>query len=267
MTMRRRAATGFAGLTALTLLIAACGIPTGEDSFDPIAAEDVPFRLPEQSTTSTSTTTAPTSTLPPTSLADAPETTAESTTTTLPTETVAVYFLSRDGLQPVPNELPRGYGIGQLVASLEAGPPDGAAGVGLDTLIDEGLIVDADAEGGVVTVELDESGFDQIEPRDQRPAIAQIVLTLTANLRGVGQISFTLAGEPIRVPKGNGLLSETGEPLAFDDYAIMLAESTVGPTPDTTTTQPTTTDTEPPTTESSGGRRSTTTERPEDSDS
>jgi len=108
-------------------------------------------------------------------------------------------------------------------------PPEGAAGIGLDTLVEEGLIVSSTTEGGIVTVVPDEIEFDRIPPGDRRPAIAQIVLTYTANLRGIGQVSFMLAEEPLRVPRGNGLLSEPGEPLSFDDYANMLADQPVGP--------------------------------------
>ena len=207
--MRRRAATGFAGLTALTLLIAACGIPTGEDSFDSLADDEVPFRLAEESTTTSSTTT---TMPPPTTPPDVPDTTAESTTTTLPTEIVDVYLLSRDGLQPVPGELPQEYGIAQLAALLEAGPPLGAAGVGLDTLIQPGLIGESGVEGGVVTVDLIDDVYELIRPEDLRAAMAQIVLTFTGNLRGVGQVSFTKEDTPLRVPKGNGILAEEGEP-------------------------------------------------------
>ena len=215
-----------AGMIAIVVAaVAACGIPTGQESFSKIPDDEVPFRLAEQSTTtSTTTTTLPPTTIPPTTGPDTPETTADATTTTLPLETVAIYFLSSGELQAVPRELPQAYGIAQLAASLEAGPPEGAAGIGLDTLVEPGLIVDSTVEGGIVTVDLDEFGFDGILPGDQRPAIAQIVLTYTTNLRGVGQVTFTLVGEPVRVPKGNGLLSEPSEPLSFDDYANMLAD-------------------------------------------
>lgn len=216
------------GFGALTLvLVASCGVPTGQDSFSQIGTDEVPFRLAEQPTTTT-TTEPPVTTSPPSTEPDAPTTTAEATTTTLPLETVEIYFLSRGELQPVPRELPQAYGINQLAAGLEAGPPSGATGVGLDTLIEEGLILDSTTASGIVTVELDEDEFDEIQPRAQRPAIAQIVLTYTANLRGIGQVTFTIAGQPIRVPTGNGLLSEPGQPLAFDDYANMLADRPAG---------------------------------------
>ena len=167
-----------------------------------------------------------------------PVTTAEQTTTTIALEPVDIYFLSRGDLQPVTVDFPRDYGRNQLVSQLEVGPPPGPAGVGLDTLIEEGLITDTDQSGGVVTVMLDGDVFDEIEARDQRRAIAQIVLTFTGNLRGVGQVAFTLDGESLGVQKGNGLYAEEGQPVSFDDYHELLANA-LRPSTLTTTTSTT----------------------------
>jgi len=248
---RSHAGVGLALVGTMGLVAMGCGIPTGEDSFDSLADDEVPFRLAEESTTTSSTTTTmPPPTAPPTTTPDVPDTTAESTTTTLPTEIVDVYLLSRDGLQPVPGELPQEYGIAQLAALLEAGPPLGAAGVGLDTLIQPGLIGESGVEGGVVTVDLIDDVYELIRPEDLRAAMAQIVLTFTGNLRGVGQVSFTKEDTPLRVPKGNGILAEEGEPLAFDDYNVMLADPTIGPSSETVESTTTTTTTSvPPTTQ------------------
>jgi hypothetical protein len=58
---------------------------------------------------------------------------------------------------------------------------------------------------------------------------------MVSSLRRVGQVAFTLAGEPIPVKKGNGLTSEVGQPLSYDDYANLL---TVSPNATTTTAPP-----------------------------
>ena len=50
---------------------------------------------------------------------------------------------------------------------------------------------------GFVTVDLVGEAFQRIDPADQRSAIGQIVLTLTER-PGVGQVRFTLDGEPLR---------------------------------------------------------------------
>ena len=97
---------------------AACGIPTGDDTFSDIPSEEVLFGLEEASTTTSTTTT----TMPL-----APATTQVETTTTIEMlEQVDVYFLSRGRLQPVPLALTSGFSPGQVVDLLEAGPPSGS---------------------------------------------------------------------------------------------------------------------------------------------
>ena len=104
---------------ALGVSLAACGIPTGDDSFSEIPNEEIPFGLDETSTTHLDDDhDAPL----------APATTESATTTTIALlEQVDMYFLSRGRLQPVPLALTSGFAPDQVVDLLEAGPP---AGVG-----------------------------------------------------------------------------------------------------------------------------------------
>jgi hypothetical protein len=164
------------------------------------------------------------------------------TTTTIRLEPVEIYFLSRGRLQPVVIELPPGFSPDQVADVLEAGPPDGVA---LDSLIEDGLIVSAVESKGVLTVDLDATTFDRIPSTQQTEAIGQIVLTMIRSVGGIGQVTFTLAGEPIPVKKGNSLSSEVGEALSFDDYAVLLVRRPVTDT--TVTTVPAT----PPPTDTS----------------
>jgi hypothetical protein len=222
-------------LTVAALGLAGCGVPTGDDSFAAIPDDEIPFGLDATSTTTTSTTT---TTLPVT-----PETTLLETTTTIRLEPVEIYFLSRGRLQPVVIELPPGFSADQVSDVLEAGPPPG---LGLDSLIEDGLIVQAIESEGVLTIDLDADTFDRIPSTEQTEAIAQVVLTMISSLRRVGQVTFTLDGDPIPVKKGNGLSSEVGEALSFDDYIVLLASprATADPTSTTTvTTGPVTQDT------------------------
>jgi hypothetical protein len=221
------------------VVLAGCGVPTGESSFEEIPPGEIPFGLDATSTTTTSTTTT-TTTLP-----DVPVTTALESTTTIRLEPVEIFFLSRGRLQPVVIELPPGFSPDQVSDVLEGGPPDGVA---LDSLIEDGLIVSAIESEGVLTVDLDAATFDRIPSTQQTEAIGQIVLTMISSLRRIGQVTFTLAGEPIPVKKGNSLSSEVGEALSFDDYAVLLVRR---PVTDTTVAAPTTTvpvDTAPTTT-------------------
>ena len=206
--------------------LTACGIPTGNDSFSVIPNEDVPFGLDETSTTtSTTTTTTPL----------APATTVLETTTTIARfESVDIYFLSRGRLQPVPLALTSEFAPDQLVALLEKGPPPG---VGLDTLIEPGLITSTEISRGIVTVDLDREVFERIATFDQAEAIGQIVVSLMRNLRGVGSVLFTLGGESTQVKKGDSVLSEPGQAVTSDDYALLLTSTSPTTTSTTTTTQ------------------------------
>jgi hypothetical protein len=226
---RRRAAVGamLAGVVGLGALTTACGVPTGESTYSEIPSEEIPFGLDQ---TSTSTTTSTTTT---TTIVDPPPTT---TAPPVRTETAEIYFLSRGRLQPIQPELPSPLTADQIADVLEEGPPPGA---GLDTLIEDGLIVATSESGGVLTVDLDSTTFERIPSTQQTEAIGQIVMTMLANVRLVGQVTFTSDGEPISVRLGNGLLSEVGQPVSFDDYDVLLRSSTTpSASPDTSTTAP-----------------------------
>jgi len=121
---------------------------------------------------------------------------------------------------------------------LEAGPPPD---VGLDTLIEDGLIVSSTESRAVLTVDLDGDTFAEIPSTQQTEAIGQIVMTMISSLRRIGLVNFTIEGELIAVKKGNSLLSDVGEPLSYEDYSLLL----VNPPPPRDGAADTTTSTEP----------------------
>jgi hypothetical protein len=218
----RRIGVLAATIASATLLVA-CGIPTGDDTFDAIPPEEVPFGLDATSTTTTTTTT----TLP-----DVPDTTiAPTTTIAIRLDVAEIYFLTRGRLRPLEVELAPGFTALDVADQLESGPPPD---VGLDTLIEPGLIVGASESRSVLTVDLDPDTFARIPSTEQTEAIAQIVMTMVSSLRRVGLVNFTIEGEPISVKKGNSLLSDVGEPLAYEDYVVLLANPSS--TSDTSTT-------------------------------
>ena len=219
-------------LPALLAGIAACGVPTGDDSFEPIDPAEIPFELAQPATTTTTSTTT-TTTVP-----DAPDTTLPPPTTT-PNEIALIYFLSRDELRPAEVLVAAPLDRNDLISLLEAGPPDDSASV-LDNLIDQGLIRSVTEQGSIVTIDLDFNVFRRIRTSDQRFAVAQMVLTFVDNLRRIGLAEFTLDGEPIDVPLGNGLLSDG--PVEFDDYANLLVNPGPGAATTTSTVPPTTDD-------------------------
>jgi len=218
-----------AALGVVASLAAACGVSTGDDSFSVIAPEEDPFGLDATSTT-TSTTTTTTTTLPAT-----PDP-VPTTTSPVRLETAEFYFLTtRSRLQPFFAPLPPPFSADQIADILEAGPPPDVA---LESLIEAGLIVSSSESRAVLTVDLDAETFERIPSTQQTEAIGQIVMTMISSLQRVGLVNFTIEGELISVKKGNSLLSDVGEPLAYDDFVTLLASpppavasTTLPPTP------------------------------------
>ena len=67
---------------------------------------------------------------------------------------------------------------------------------------------------GLATVDLD-AAFGELAGTAQLVALAELVYTATGR-PGVGQVVFSLDGQPIEVPRGDGSL--TSEPLTRSDY-------------------------------------------------
>lgn len=232
--MRRLVALALGSL-ALAISAAACG--TGGDSeLQAIRGDDLQG-LDETTTSTTTSTTTPVTSSPVPS-------TAGATSTTVVSESVELYFVDGNQLQPVRLELAAPASPTRVIARLMQGPPEGDLGVGLRTLLPPGLVnfPVVDSGMGFVTVDLATNPFARIDPADQRVAIGQIVMTLVSR-PGIGQVEFTLDGEPLRVPRRDGLQSAPGEPVSRNDYVTLL-----GPTEATTTiVEPTTTATAAPT--------------------
>jgi hypothetical protein len=227
MTTRRFSAA----LLVVALALGGCGLGS-DDSFEAIPPDEILFGLDQTTTTTTTTTTTiptePTVTVEPTAPVTLP----------IQTEPVEVYFvIGLQQLQRQTIQFSSPVEPLQVLARLEEGPSP-ELGVGLRTAVRQNLTVDFDNDRGVATVELRGSVLDRMRPVDQRLAIAQLVLTV-GSLRGVGQVRFTIDGEPaeIGIPP-DYTLSEPGEPLAYDDFAGLLATGTQ--------TDVTTTTTEPP---------------------
>lgn len=209
----RRAVIAFVSFAGLS---ASCGVPTGPESFQEIDGADVPNRLND--TTTTTTTTLP-STTTTTSLLDTPPSTTSSTETPNPTEIVDIFFVSRGQLAPKPTAARAPVSANELIDLLEAGSGSDL----LDTEILLNLIESTSEDNGILTIELNDLVFERIPVRDQREAIAQMVLTFLSNLRGVGQAVFTIDGERLTVPIDGSRVSD--QPVSLDDYATMLIDA------------------------------------------
>jgi hypothetical protein len=181
----------------LAVVAVACSVPTGDSTFQPIDGNEIPGGLNDSTTTTSTTTTT-------TSLPDMPESTVESTTTTqAPAEIVDLYFISRGLLVVVETELIARRDLNQIVVALEQGPPFGSS---FSSFVGRGLIIGRPTvEGGVITIDLDAEVYDQI------------VWTVLQNSTAVGQVAFTLDGEPFPVPADGG----DREFAAIDDFASL----------------------------------------------
>lgn len=217
----------------LIMLLVACGIP---DSGDVSRIPDNNLGALDDTLPTTTTTT------PPTTLEPTTTTTPELTTTTIPTEDVTLYFISGGILRALSTVLAKGASANEVLVALQKGPPEGDLGGGLRTSVptkEEALLTVSENGSGVATVDLPSNFYDFVNLEDQPLAIGQIVLTLTDNVRRIGQVLFTQAGIPIGVPRGAGDFSQPGQPLPPRDYLELLESPVVTTTTTTTTVPPT----------------------------
>lgn len=107
-------------------------------------------------------------------------------------------------------------GVGAVLRELQEPPRRGADALPSgNPLGDTDVIREVTVVRGLATVDLAED-FSELAGPAQQVALAEIVYTATGR-PGVGQVRFTLAGEPVEVPRGDGSLSS--EPLTRSDYA------------------------------------------------
>jgi spore germination protein GerM len=179
-------------VASLTLALAACG--NGEQAHPVKLDKDkVPFGLLQGPTSTITTTTVPLTKFP-----------------------FVVYFEGRDGIVPAIRITDTAPDPTTVLEALAKGPSTEEAEVRMRTALPKlalgrvGKVVNH-----TVTVDL-MAPFTQVIGTEQAIALAQIVLTLTL-LRGVNKVRFTLDGEPVSVPRGNGTL--TRGPVTRADYS------------------------------------------------
>ncbi len=149
----------------------------------------------------------------------APETTATTTTTVpLATQTTVAGTI----YEQVQLEIGGPTNPQNVFAALIAGLPD-PAHTKVTTLLPTNLTAIIDVQGGVANVNLQSGILDALTPSQQRLAIAQISLTLTSQ-PGIGQVTFSVNGKSIGVPRGKGDIAAAGIPVAFDDYKMLITK-------------------------------------------
>jgi spore germination protein GerM len=183
-------------LVLLVTALAGCGVPTddGAETMD-----DVPFGLLDPQASE------------PADSATPPEGPA-----------VQIYLVDASGERLVPVERRLGEGealLPDVVDALLEGPTRAERRQGLSTaFVDDEAVGASDLVGGVASVDLTQP-FTVLDGPTQRLAIAQMVLTLTRR-PGVGRVAFTLQGQPIDIPRGDGTLAQGS--VARDNYRELL---------------------------------------------
>ena len=181
---------------------ASCGVPD-EDRAKTAGADDVPFGLLEDEP------------LPPPA--------------TVPTEaaTLIRVYLFNPGdqrLVGVDRSIEEGadVNVSDVVDTLLAGPTLPETAQGIVSALPRGAVTEVTLLGGVANVDLDED-FSELDGSSQLRAIAQLVYTLTSR-PGVGRVAFTLVGQPVEIPRGDGSL--TSGSVSRDGYRELAPTAT-----------------------------------------
>lgn len=80
------------------------------------------------------------------------------------------------------------------------------------------MVASVSVSRGIASVDL-RSSVEDLSGRNQLLAFAQLVCTLTAQ-PGIGSVAFTVDGQPIEVPRGDGSL--TSGSVSRDAYASLI---------------------------------------------
>lgn len=190
----------------LTVVASACSVNSASE-FVEVDQSEIPFDLSAPETTAT-TTTVPIAT--------------QTTVAGAAYEIVDLYFIKNNQLLNVQLEIGGPTNPQNVFAALIAGLPDPAHSK-VTTLLPTNLTAIIEVQGGVANINLQSGILDSLTPSQQRLAIAQISLTLTSQ-PGIGQVTFSVNGKPIGVPRGRGDIAAAGVPVAFDDYKMLITK-------------------------------------------
>lgn len=197
-------------LVALTVGAVSCGVPE-EGRFIPLDESQVPDALIVTTTLASTTTT----------LAAPPE----NTTTTVADvlyDSVELYFVSANRVVRSERRIVSPATPTQVLDTLLAGLDNQTESAGLRSALPRGLTATIDVRRGVARISSTAPFLSELEPSDQRLAIAQLVLTLTRR-PGIGQVIFSVDGVDIQVPRGGGDLTAPGAAVTYDDYLAVLS--------------------------------------------
>jgi len=195
----------------LVLTITSCGVPR-EGEVIAIPMSELPLELNQQPTTTTTSTTVAEN-------ASAKE--SQQPASEVLSEPVELYYISDDRLVATTQSIVSPATTSQVLAALIAGPPIGDNGRGLRSALPNNLNAEIEISKGVAQINTNSEFLNGLSPIDQRLAIAQLVLTFTRR-PGVGQVTFTVDGQSVAVPRGRGDLAKPGSTVSFDDYSSLI---------------------------------------------
>lgn len=202
-----RAAAGSMCVVAFSL--SACGVPE-EGRFIALTPGEIPDALVATTVTSPTTTTV------------APVESAPTTVAEILYDSVELYFVSANRVVRSQRLIVSPATPTQVLDTLLAGVTSEIERGGLRSALPRGITAQIDVRRGVARVSSTSPFLSDLEPLDQRLAIAQIVLTLTRR-PGIGQVIFNVDGIDIQVPRGAGDLTEPGSTVTYDDYLTVLS--------------------------------------------
>jgi len=191
------------------VLAGACGVPD-EGRFVPLDASEIPDVLVATTVASTETSVQPDD-------VDVTTTVAE-----ILYDNVELYFVSANRVVRSQRLIVSPATPTQVLDTLLTGLDDATQGAGLRSALPRGLTATIDVRRGVARISATSPFLSELEPLDQRLAIAQIVLTLTRR-PGIGQVIFNVDGADIPVPRGAGALTSPGSAVTYDDYLSVLS--------------------------------------------
>lgn len=196
---RRRPGLGTAGrrlaaLGAVAILAGSCGVPA-EATAHLIPAQQVPFGLLK----------AAPDTQPPPAAGPA-------------RAIVQVFLVDKLRLVSEGRVVATPVTVGDVVANLLDGPTNAEVASGVTTAISDVTVLrSARVRDGVANLDLT-AAFAQVSGRNQVLAVAQLVFTATS-VTGVTAVTFSLDGNQVEVPAGNGTLVQG--PVSRADFAAI----------------------------------------------
>lgn len=194
---------------AACFMAGACGVPD-EGRFVPLDPSEIPEVL------------VATSVAPPTTSVDPAVVEPTTTIAEILYDNVELYFVSANRVVRSQRLIVSPATPTQVLDTLLAGLDVATQGAGLRSALPKGLTATIDVRRGVARISATSPFLSELEPLDQRLAIAQIVLTLTRR-PGIGQVIFNVDGTDIPVPRGAGDLTSAGSAVTYDDYLSVLS--------------------------------------------